>query len=114
MNPILMDVTRYSHVRTESPYTNLDCSTDAADPVILGRARTALARRRPGIQRKTFTAKYGAVGTFYVGSPNRDAAVEAARALRMTAHTNLLCSIAAAMKLAKRGCGSKGRDFNSG
>ncbi len=30
MNPILMDVTRYSHVRTESPYTNLDCSTAAA------------------------------------------------------------------------------------
>lgn len=29
-------------------------------------------------------------------------------------YTNRLCSIAAAMKLAKSGCGSKGRDFNSG
>jgi len=29
-------------------------------------------------------------------------------------HTNLLCAFAAAMKLAKSGCGSKGRDFSSG
>lgn len=29
-------------------------------------------------------------------------------------HTNLLCSTAAAMKLAKSGCGSNGRDFSSG
>ena len=29
-------------------------------------------------------------------------------------HTNRLCSTAAAMKLANRGCGSKGRDFSSG
>ena len=29
-------------------------------------------------------------------------------------YTNLLCFFAAAMKLAKSGCGSNGRDFNSG
>ena len=50
-------------------------------------------------------------GALIINSENKCAAIHDRRTL---AHTNRLCSTAAAMKLANSGCGSNGRLFSSG